>query len=160
VSGAIWNFVVESNRIEGILRKPTEAETNVHEWFLQLDRVRTRDVERFVETVAGASLRDREGRNVRVGAHYPPPGHREMGLWLGDLLEAAYVGAQTSWETHNRYEKLHPFMDGNGRSGRAIWAWQMQREGHDPFLLPFLHRFYYQTLDAHKGTPVPGMEKP
>jgi len=39
-------------------------------------------------------------------------------------------------------------MDGNGRTGRAIWAWQMQRLGRDPFALPFLHRFYYQTLEA------------
>jgi Fic family protein len=38
-------------------------------------------------------------------------------------------------------------MDGNGRSGRAIWLWQMLRqEGGAP--LGFLHHFYYQTLEA------------
>lgn len=42
---------------------------------------------------------------------------------------------------------LHPFMDGNGRTGRAVWAWAMQRDGQDPFALSFLHRFYYQTLE-------------
>jgi len=41
-------------------------------------------------------------------------------------------------------------MDGNGRSGRAIWAWQMLGDEQDPFAIPFLHRFYYQTLDASR----------
>jgi hypothetical protein len=43
------------------------------------------------------------------------------------------------YPAHIRYEKLHPFMDGNGRSGRAIWALMMR--GRDPFSLPFLHRW-------------------
>lgn len=149
----LLHFVRESNRIEGIHREPTEAEINAHRWFLTLSEPKTRDLERFVETVAGASLRDREGRNVRVGLHYPPPGHREMGLWLEDLLEAAFVkGADDALATHVRYEKLHPFMDGNGRSGRVLWAWQMRHEGQDPFALPFLQRFYYQTLGAGVST--------
>ena len=46
-------------------------------------------------------------------------------------------------ETHVRYELLHPFLDGNGRSGRALWLWLM---GQAP--LGFLHTFYYQTLSA------------
>ncbi len=46
-----------------------------------------------------------------------------------------------------RYELLHPFSVGNGRSGRTLWAWCMLRRGDDPFTLPFLHRFYYQTLE-------------
>jgi hypothetical protein len=35
-----------------------------------------------------------------------------------------------------------------GRSGRALWAWQMVNTGIDPFGLGFLHTFYYQALDA------------
>ena len=145
-------FVAESNRIEGI-HLVTDAEINVHEWFLRQPRLRTTDVERFVETVAGAGLRRREGMNVRIGLHSPPPGHREMGLRLGDLLEAAFVraeGSKTPWEVHARYEKLHPFMDGNGRSGRALWAWMRLREHRDPFALGFLHSAYYEALEAQR----------
>jgi Fic family protein len=51
------------------------------------------------------------------------------------------------WKCHVRFETLHPFLDGIGRTGRAIWVWQMQRIGRDPFALPFLHRAYYQSLE-------------
>ena len=48
-----------------------------------------------------------------------------------------------------RYETLHPFMDGNGRSGRILWAWQMIEHNIAPGLsLGFLHAYYYQTLAA------------
>ncbi len=61
-------------------------------------------------------------------------------------------GALSPFEAHVAYEKSHPFMDGNGRSGRAIWAWMMQREGLDPYSLQFLHRWYYQSLNAARPT--------
>ena len=55
----------------------------------------------------------------------------------------------TPYDIHRRYETLHPFMDGNGRSGRILWAWQMIHHDIRPGLsLGFLHAFYYQTLDA------------
>lgn len=50
------------------------------------------------------------------------------------------------FQMHNKFVHLHPFMDGNGRSGRAIWARQMiNHMGYD-FNPGFLHVFYYQTL--------------
>ena len=60
---------------------------------------------------------------------------------IKSYLETAALRGQCA------YEMLHPFMDGNGRSGRALWAWMMLRLGQDPFALLFLHRFYYQTLE-------------
>jgi hypothetical protein len=49
-----------------------------------------------------------------------------------------------------RHTLILEYMDGNGRTGRAMWAWQMHGLGHDPFALPFLRRFYYQTLEASR----------
>lgn len=42
--------------------------------------------------------------------------------------------------------------DGNGRSGRALWAWMMLCRGGSygrakVIELGFLHTFYYQTLE-------------
>lgn len=54
------------------------------------------------------------------------------------------------WTAHARYEKIHPFEDLNGRTGRILWAWSMIRKGHNPFRLPFLHCYYYQSLSAYR----------
>ena len=144
---SLRDFVTESNRIEGIHRPPTDAEINVHEWFFGLEAISIRDLERFVETVAGAGLRNREGMNVRVGRHVPEPGGRGIEVGLEEVLRRVRYDP-SPWNTHVAYEKLHPFMDGNGRSGRALWAWMRLKEGRDPFALGFLHSAYYEALEA------------
>jgi hypothetical protein len=144
----LLDFIRESNRIEGILRPPLPDEVVAHEVFLAQRGIEIRHVEAFVDVVANARLRDKRGMDVYVGNHTPPAG----GPFIRDALTALLADVQTCdptpFETHVRYETLHPFMDGNGRSGRVLWAWQMRRDGHDPFALPFLHRFYYQALDG------------
>jgi hypothetical protein len=54
---------------------------------------------------------------------------------------------------HVEYEQLHPFTDGNGRSGRAMWLYAMKKCGRleQGLNLGFLHAFYYQTLSAQQG---------
>ncbi len=138
-------FVQESNAIEGITRPPTAGEIRAHEAFLALDTVKVRTMETFVRDICGAPLRRYAGQNVRVGQHVPPPGGPWIEKHLRDLLHDLPADAH---DVHVRYEKLHPFMDGNGRSGRCLWAWMMMRAGRDPFTRPFLHTWYYQTLNA------------
>lgn len=150
----LYDFVVESNRIEGILRPPTDAELDAHRSFLATDWIGVEALERFVQRVAGAPLRRKLGMNVYVGNHRPPPGSIEVEMALGSLCDWAGLETATPYELHVRYEKLHPFMDGNGRSGRVWWAWYMRRLGLDPFALPFLHRFYYQSLEASREGDV------
>lgn len=64
--GSLIDFVRESNRIEGITREPLGPEIKAHAMFLNLARPRVADLENFVNIVAGAPLRNREGMNVRV----------------------------------------------------------------------------------------------
>ena len=141
-------FVVESNRIEGITGQPTQREIDAHAHFLTLPTIDVPDLERFVDVVAGAPLRDRPGDNVRVGPHVPPPGGPHIRELLDKLLQRIRLGELTPMRAHVDYETLHPFMDGNGRSGRVLWAWQTLRAGRDPFELGFLHAFYYQALNG------------
>ena len=142
-----WNleeFVRESNRIEGILRDPTGDEIDAHAAFINITFPKTADLEAFVGIIApGHRLRDQYGLDVYVGNHVPPKGCPEIRTALDQLLAGVSEGADVyhPWQTHIDYETLHPFTDGNGRSGRALWLWQMQAAP-----IGFLHQFYYQTL--------------
>ena len=137
------DFVNESNRIEGIRRSATQEEIAAHEAFVNLVRPTIEDLQTLVSVLEpGALLRDKPDRNVRVGAYYPPLGGADIKKKLGHLLLT--IGEHTPYTAHCAYEALHPFTDGNGRSGRALWLWMMK--GRAP--LNFLHTFYYQTLAA------------
>ena len=140
------NFIAESNRIEGIHRDVLTSEIEAHEKLLASTILTVSIIEDFVNVVAHRPLRRERNMNVFVGRHIPPTGGPHVEEALERLLKRVSLGmGQTSaWQHHVEYETLHPFMDGNGRSGRAIWLWEMGGIGKVP--LGFLHHFYYQTL--------------
>jgi Fic family protein len=57
----------------------------------------------------------------------------------------------SSWEAHNVFECIHPFQDFNGRTGRLIWLSKALGEMKNPFNLPFLRHYYYQTIEHWSG---------
>ena len=137
---SLRDFVRESNMIEGIAGV-SEAEIAAHERFLALPWIDTSNLEQFVTVIQpGAKLRSKPGMDVRVGSHRPPPGGIDIVIALKKILHR--IPDTTPFSSHLAYENLHPFTDGNGRSGRALWLWQIG--GQSP--LGFLHAFYYQTL--------------
>lgn len=144
-------FLVESNMIEGISGY-RQVEFNAMKWFMDLEYVTVADVVKLTQAFQpDAKLRDAIGMNVRVGTHVPIAGGPDVPKCLEYLLNSILTSSKgrdsLSFDVHVAYERLHPFTDGNGRSGRAIWAWI-----HRDLSCGFLHEFYYQTLRYHRST--------
>lgn len=162
----ISNFIRESNAIEGIYRKPTTKEIDATETFLKLPKITIGDLIKFVFACAPKAsngkksidnrLRDEKGLNVSVGRHQAPEGGIEIRKQLDHFLQVVNGDLRTDtfndfgrnpYLAHIKYEKLHPFLDGNGRSGRVIWLWQMFKLKKNLAPLGFGQTFYYQCLE-------------
>ena len=144
---SLIRFVTESNAIEGINREPFAREINAHLEVLESKTVTVELLKRFVKAVQpGAKLRSRKGMNVRVRGYVAPMGGPGIKTRLTELLANPALDA---YQRHLAYEQLHPFQDGNGRSGRVLWLHDMG--GLKVVELGFLHTFYYQTLREYAG---------
>ncbi len=148
--GWLRAFIEESNRIEGIFTLVSVKNQLAMESFLRQPKVTINALAGLVSHFQpGAIIRDQAGLDVRVGNHVAPLGGPLIRRDLGKLLKQVNKQAILPWTTHHEYESLHPFTDGNGRSGRALWLWQAVR---DPKLKPqatelgFLHTWYYESL--------------
>ena len=99
-------------------------------------------------------------------AHFVPPPVQDMNRALGELeafiheddalpiiIKAAIVHAQ--------FETIHPFLDGNGRTGRMLITFYLWKEGYLEKPVLFLSAYfkrhqkvYYQKLEAYHSGEV------
>ncbi|MBI3772889.1 MAG: Fic family protein [Gammaproteobacteria bacterium] len=88
--------------------------------------------------------------SVRVGRYLPPPPDAVSGLMF-ELLEWWNTAAKklspvlSSAILHYRFEAIHPFADGNGRTGRALALWELYRRGFDTHHIFSVDEYYWEN---------------
>jgi len=91
---------------------------------------------------------------VRVGQYLPPPPDAVSGLMF-ELLAWWNTAAKklspvlSSAILHYRFEAIHPFADGNGRTGRALALWELYRRGFDTHHIFSVDEYYWEDRPAY-----------
>ncbi len=140
----VLNYFAGLSFIERNSRKRAIAESDV----LRLHRI----------VGGGVMHQGREGEyrtiRVRVGFHIPPPAAAVPGLmrdylewWNGPAAELPAV--LSSSILHSRFEDIHPFADGNGRTGRTIALWELYRRGFDSHHIFSIDEYYESDRPAY-----------
>lgn len=127
-----------------------------------IKRIEPEDVLRLHRIVAGDVMEQGDaGRfrvtGVKVGGYVPPPAGAVPGLvrellgWWNDeapglspVLSSAIV--------HYRFEAIHPFADGNGRTGRALALWELYRRGFDTHHVFSVDEYYWEDRPRYYAT--------
>ena len=92
--------------------------------------------------------------SVRVGKHIPPPA-TDVSELMFELLEWWNTRATelspvlSSAILHYRFEDIHPFADGNGRTGRALALWELYRRGFDSHHIFSVDEYYWQDRPGY-----------
>lgn len=87
---------------------------------------------------------------VRVGNHIAPPAEDVKPL-MSDLMDwwnkhsARLSPILSSAIVHHRFEIIHPFADGNGRTGRMLALWELYRRGFDTHHIFSVDEFYWEN---------------
>ncbi len=121
--------------------------------------IRHADILELHRILAGAVMdRDEAGKYrmiaVRVGNYLPPPPDAVSGLMF-KLLEwwngpaAKLSPALSSAILHYRFAAIHPFADGNDRTGRALALWELYRSGFDTHHIFAVDEYYWEDRPAY-----------
>jgi len=99
--------------------------------------------------------RYRQENVVIAGAEHTPPDHLHIPQQMDELL-IWYHGfsghpIERAARLHTDFVKIHPFVDGNGRTARLLMNLDLMLSGYLPVVIKAADRLrYYETLDkAH-----------
>lgn len=94
-------------------------------------------------------------QNVAIaGASTTPPGFLHLDDEMRALVDWYQHAAPAhpvvrAAELHARFVKVHPFIDGNGRTGRLVMNFELMKAGYPPAVIRKEDRLaYYDALDV------------
>ncbi len=96
--------------------------------------------------------------NVLIsGANHIPPNHYDLPHLMQELIEeyntnwGAYHPVVRGTLLHGEFVKIHPFIDGNGRTARLLLNFELMRCGYTPIVIKNKDKAqYYEVLElAH-----------
>ena len=109
----------------------------------------------FEDRANGYAVGDYKKRPNMIGLH-DTAAPAEVPTKMAELLDwyhAQKVNLEILAEFHARYEAIHPFQDGNGRTGRIILFRECLVHGIMPVILEDDNRMeYIQSLAAYRST--------
>lgn len=73
----------------------------------------------------------------------PKDVNQEMQTLLAEYMKKQKVTFEDIVDFHQRFEKIHPFQDGNGRVGRIIMFKECLKQDILPFIIDEQHKWYY-----------------
>ena len=107
----------------------------------------------FEDRANGYAIGDYKKRPNMIGIHQTtlPSQVPEAMTELLNWYHAQDVSLETLAEFHARYEIIHPFQDGNGRTGRIILFRECLRHDISPFIIEDANRpEYLEALKAYR----------
>ena len=107
----------------------------------------------FEDRANGYAIGDYKKRPNMIGIHQTtlPSQVPEAMTELLNWYHAQDISLETLAEFHARYEIIHPFQDGNGRTGRIILFRECLRHDISPFIIEDANRLeYLEALKAYR----------
>jgi Fic family protein len=98
--------------------------------------------------------RYRSDNVVIAGASTTPPDFLHLPTEMTALIAwyetaGAMHPVERAAELHTRFVKIHPFIDGNGRTGRLLLNFELMKDGYPPAIIRKEDRLtYYDALDV------------
>ena len=112
----------------------------------------------ILKEIDNANAGKYRNENVLIsGAKHIPPKFYEV----GDLMQRLIAEYQNEWKAfhpvvratllHGEFVKIHPFIDGNGRTSRLLMNFELMKNGYPPIIIKNDERAsYYNVIDlAH-----------
>ena len=122
---------------------------------LPLDEATTKDIHALLmeNIIIGGIYRNVE---VRIaGAGFNPPTPNEMYRQIKDFFATLPYRTdlnpiELAAYTHAEFVKIHPFIDGNGRTSRMLMNYQLMKNGYLPVSIAKENRLeYFDALEAY-----------